>query len=378
MTVARPLCAVPIPPQRRTGWNAVDLMATTFPPPKWAVPGLISEGMNLLVGAPKIGKSWFSLGLATAVSAGRPALGCIRVDRGPVLYLALEDPARRLQERLRVMTADGWRPTPELFLETSCPTWAAGGDTYIADWLDNHPAARMVILDTFEKIRSRGATAGGNAYAEDYTAAGRIKALADHYQVPIVVVHHVRKAGSDDFLSLVSGTHGIAGAADTILVLERARGQADGVLHITGRDVEEADHALTFNPACGTWRRLDGPATDHTISDTRAAILRALREYSDGLTPKALADLAGLTHDTTKKTCARMADAGQLTTDGTGRYFAPLPDLGTPATGTPVPGVPAVPEPLFPQVNTMISEGHPFAGGVPRVPEPVAVEGSVR
>jgi hypothetical protein len=354
-------------------------MATRFPPPKWAVPGLISEGMNLLVGAPKIGKSWFSLGLATSVSSGRPALGCIRVDRGPVLYLALEDPARRLQERLQVMTASGWRPTPELFLETSCPTWSAGGEAYVSEWLDTHPTARLVIIDTFEKIRSRGGgISGGNAYAEDYLAAGRIKALADHYRVPVVVVHHIRKATADDYLALVSGTHGIAGAADTICVLERARGQADGVLHVTGRDVEEADHALTFTPNSGTWQRLDGPAADHTISDTRAAILRALREHGDGLTPAAVADRADLTRELAKKTCARMADAGQLTTDGTGRYFAPLTDPGTATAAIGVPAVPAVPDPLFSQVDGFNGRGHPLTVPVPAVPGHTTTEGDAR
>jgi hypothetical protein len=84
----------------------------------------------------------------------------------------------------------------------------------------------------------------------------------------VVLVHHVRKAGSEDFLTEVSGTNGIAGAADATLVLKRARGQADGILHVTGRDVDEAEYALSFQPASGAWHLLDGPVTDHTVSDT--------------------------------------------------------------------------------------------------------------
>jgi hypothetical protein len=316
-----PLHAVPDPdqaPRRQTGWNAVELMNTEFPPPRWAVPGLISEGLNLLVGGPKLGKSWLSLGLAAAISTGQRALGSTEVQQGPVLYLALEDTGRRLQKRLSVMAAGGWRPSPHLQLETSCPHWTAGGEALVAEWLEANPDARLVIIDTFEKIRGRsGSTA--SAYGDDYVAASRIKAVADHYGVPILVVHHVRKAGADDFLDLVSGTNGIPGAADTILVLERPRGQADGVLHVVGRDVDEADHAMTFNPDAGTWTRLDGPALDHTLHEARAAILRYLREHP-GSGPSAIADGTGLKPASVRQTCRRMAADGQLRVTPGGKY----------------------------------------------------------
>src|SRR6476660_6508836 len=75
------------PVRLRTSWSAVDLMAMEFPPPKWAVPGIIAEGASLLAGPPKVGKSWMSLGLGLAVAAGTTAFGSIPVQAGPVLYL---------------------------------------------------------------------------------------------------------------------------------------------------------------------------------------------------------------------------------------------------------------------------------------------------
>jgi len=93
----------------------------------------------------------------------------------------------------------------------------------------------------------------------------------------MVLVHHVRKAAAEDFLAEVSGTNGLAGAADATLVLKRARGQADGLLQMTGRDVDEAEHALVFDPTTGHWRLLDGPASGHALHLTRAAILLYLR-----------------------------------------------------------------------------------------------------
>ncbi|WP_261763881.1 AAA family ATPase, partial [Pseudonocardia asaccharolytica] len=98
----------------------------TFPEPRWAVPGLVCEGVTLLAGPPKVGKSWLSLNLALDIAAGRPALGSIEVEPGPVLYLALEDTPRRLQSRMRTVLAD--RPAPEgLTLSIACEPMPAGG-----------------------------------------------------------------------------------------------------------------------------------------------------------------------------------------------------------------------------------------------------------
>jgi hypothetical protein len=303
----------------RTAWTADELMRMEFPEPRWAVPGILAEGVNLLAGPPKVGKSWMALGLGVAVASGGRAFDTVPVEGGPVLYLALEDTARRLQTRMRKVL--GGQPAPaELTLATSCPPLPQGGSEAIAQWVERNPAARLVIIDVFAKIRGVSAP-GASAYDADYAAVGHAKRVADHFGIAIVLVHHVRKAGSDDFLAEVSGTNGLAGAADATLVLKRARGQADGVLHVTGRDVDEAEYALQFHAAAGAWQLLDGPATDHTLGDTRAAILRHVREHP-GARPKDIAEATGLDASLTRKTCARMADDAQLLRDANG-YVAP-------------------------------------------------------
>lgn len=309
------------PPVRlRNTMTAAELMAKQFTPPRWAVPGLLAEGVSLLCGPPKVGKSWLSLGLALAIASGGKALDAIEVDPGPVLYLALEDTELRLQSRIGKLLGD--TPAPDaLTLTNECPPLPLGGSEAIADWIEHHPDVRMVIIDVFAKIR--GASAPGmSAYDADYAAVGRAKKLADDYSIAVVVVHHVRKAGSDDFLTEVSGTNGLAGAADATLVLKRPRGQADGVLHVTGRDVDESEYPLAFEPTTGSWRLLAGPSDEHTVSDTRAAILRYLRT-NPGAGPKAIAEGTGLSSDNVKRTVARMATDGQLLTGGRGQYRTP-------------------------------------------------------
>ncbi|MFG2195786.1 AAA family ATPase [Streptomyces sp. NPDC048639] len=316
--------APPVRERPRTAWTADQLMAAQFPEPKWAVPGILAEGVSLLAGPPKVGKSWLSLGLGLSVAAGSQAFDSVPVKGGPVLYLALEDTPRRLQTRMGKLLG-GQKAPAGLTLVTECPPFPQGGVEAIAGWLDRNPDARMVVIDVFAKMRGQ-APQGVSAYDADYVAVGYAKRLADHYGIAVVLVHHVRKMASEDFLTEVSGTNGIAGAADATLVLKRARGQADGILHVTGRDVNEAEYALQFQEASGAWHLLDGPVSDHTVGDTRAAILRHVRA-NPGARPKDMAvDLPQVDIDTIRRTCSRMAADGQLAKDGSGRYY---PDTET-------------------------------------------------
>jgi hypothetical protein len=172
-----------VPSRLRTAWTADELMAEQFPPVRWAVPGLIAEGVNLLAGPPKVGKSWLSLGLALSVAAGADALGSIPVQAGSVLYLALEDTPRRLQSRMGKIL-DGRAGPRGLTLATTCPPLPEGGAAAIAGWLDRNPAARLVVVDVFAKVRGRPPM-GVSAYDADYAALGYVKALADKYGVAV-------------------------------------------------------------------------------------------------------------------------------------------------------------------------------------------------
>ncbi len=314
----------------RTAWTATEIMSMNFPEPKWAIPGLVAEGVTLLAGAPKIGKSWLALNVSTAVAAGGKALGRIDVLAGDVLYLALEDNPRRLQSRLsKVLGKD---PVPaRLTFAVYCEALPAGGADRIAAWLNAHPKARLVVVDVFARVRGM-APNNLSSYDADYLAMGALKRLADKYGVAILVVHHTRKAASEDFLDAVSGTNGLAGSADAVAVLRRNRGKADAELHVTGRDVEEAEYALDFDPRFGTWHLLDGPASDYSLGETRRQILEHLRTVT-AATPRQISEALDLNYETTKKTCRRMSDDDQLDTDGQGLYF-------------PLSTVPPVPESL--------------------------------
>jgi hypothetical protein len=303
----------------RTFWTAADLLSKDWPEPRWAIPGVVCEGVTLLAGQPKVGKSWLSLNLAVAVASGGIALGKVNVDEGDVLYLALEDTPRRLASRLRKVLGDEL-PPGRLSFDTAWPALTDGGSERLDRWFSDHPGARLVVVDVFARIRGRAPDQQTSAYDADYLAMGALKTLADKHGVAVIVVHHTRKAASEDFLNEVSGTNGLAGSADAVLVLKRMRGSADAELHVTGRDVDESAYALSFAADVGIWTMLDGPAADYTLGDTRRRILDYIREH-ESATPKQLAEALTISHATAKQTCWRMSKDGQLDTDGQGTYL---------------------------------------------------------
>jgi AAA domain/Winged helix-turn-helix DNA-binding len=316
---------------RRTSWTAVELMATSFPEPRWAVPGIVAEGLNLLAGPPKCGKSWLALGLGVSVATGGKALGRIDVDEGPALYLALEDTPRRLKDRLGKILA-GDRPPSGLTIAVECPPLPMGGDERIAEWLDRNPDARYVGIDVLARVRGP-VVRDASAYDNDYAAISRAKTLADAYGIAVQLVHHTRKMGDEDFVATISGTHGLAGASDAIAVLKRIRGKADGILSITGRDVDEAEYALRFAADIGAWQLTDTPPAEVRMAETHLQILRYVRGH-EGVGPTQIAEDTGLNLNLVKQAVRRMARDGDLDSDGKGHYFAPV----TAVTAVTIPG----------------------------------------
>lgn len=237
--------------------NGAWLGAQQFPPLRYHVPGIVAEGVTVLAGAPKVGKSWLTLDLLLAAAAGGLALGAVQIsEQGDVLYVALEDGDRRMQSRCRVLLRNEWRPDdpiPERFEYLTVITPGQLTAT-IAEWLERHPLG-FVVVDTLGRVLPP-ADYGETSYMRDYRVMSDLKEVADAFPgAALLINHHDRKAVSADFVEQVSGTNGIAGGADTVLVLTRPRDEPDGLLQVTGRDVTEASYALTFER--GLWE-LDG------------------------------------------------------------------------------------------------------------------------
>ena len=211
------------------------------------VHNLIVEGLTLLCGASKIGKSWFMLDMCCAVASGRPFLGRETLQ-GDVLYLALEDSDRRVQERLKKL---GECPTSDFAYAIEALPLDAGLLEQMEDWVQHVEKPRMIVIDTLQKVRGP-APNRANAYAVDYEAMGRLKRFADKWHIALVLVHHLNKTkDAADPFDKISGSTGLMGAADTSILIDRERGSENAKLSFTGRDVWGDD--LTLRMANGRW-----------------------------------------------------------------------------------------------------------------------------
>lgn len=306
------------------------LDAQDFPPLAWIVPGLIPEGFSLLVGGPKIGKSWLSLDVALAVAAGGRALGTLPVVPRPVFLMALEDGDRRLQDRARELLAGDPIPPQLHYLTRATPVSVI---PTIEAWLATLPndcPEPLIVLDTLGKVMPLAAV-GESTYQRDYRVAGRLKQLCDSRPgMALLVLHHDRKAHSDDFVDGVSGTNGIAGAADTVLVIARPRTEDRGLFKITGRDVIEREYAVTVSG--GRWRLIGSSLHEAAASavttratanlaDRSAEIVRYAARHPSGVRAADVAEhLGDLSTKDAAQYLARLHTAGKLHRPERGLY----------------------------------------------------------
>ncbi len=305
------------------GTTALELLSKELPPVRYVVHGLLPEGAGTLAGPPKIGKSWWALDLSLSVRTGKPFLDHWEVEQGEVLYLALEDNERRLKKRLRKLT-HGWGPEATqalsgLHLYYSWPRLNDGGYEKLDRWLFEHSDTRLVVLDTWPKIKAKAGRR--NAYDEDYLSIDPIQRLAFDHRVTILVLLHLRKQPAEDILETVQGSMGVTGALDTTMVLRRTRGTCDARLYVTGRDIEEElDLALAWSPQTVRWSVL-GDADELEQSKERAEVLRAV-----DLGLHTVSDIAGVVEkktETVRHLVWKMIKDGQLMMVGRGYYARP-------------------------------------------------------
>lgn len=319
-----------------SGITAAELDGLEFPPIRYVVDGYIAEGLTILAGKPKLGKSWACLDISIAVASGGVAFGSVECEAGDVLYAALEDNRRRLQRRMRQVLPG--RPKPaRLTFWTEMPRLDDGGVEMIRDWINHADNPRLVVVDVFARVRPEK-KANEQQYDADYRAVAGLHALASESSVAIVIVSHVRKMEADDPLDTVSGTLGFTGAADTVLVLSR---NGQGVtLYGRGRDIEEIETAVKFEPDLCRWAILGDAAEVHR-SDERKSIIDALRGSIEPITPRELADELDHSYEALRKTLQRMASAGEVEKAGRGRYR--LRDLSPHVSTVPMSQSPIVP-----------------------------------
>lgn len=312
-----------------------------FPPLEFSVPEILAEGYALIAGAPKVGKSWFALSLALACARGGRALGGIKVDKRPVLYFALEDGDRRMKNRSEELV--GKNNIPRLFDYSTVVESSHDLLNIARVWQDSYRSTHkppLIIVDTLGRLSSGKGAA--NQYESDYKLGSDLQNLAK--RIPgstVLAVHHTNKGEHSDAFNAVSGTQGVSGACDVMMVLKRARNSDDAIVSITGRDITERELALERSGA--EWHLKGGnlASAEEAVAEVRAeqaeanfsarhgdrsvAILKAFDGLGEDAT-LSVAEISGRTdikNNTVSTYLSRLEKRGQLVKVGRGKYRLP-------------------------------------------------------
>ena len=279
------------------------LMSQPLRPPDFVVSGLLSKGLHILAGSPKVGKSWLALWLAVTVAKGEPVWG-MNTRQGTTLYLCLEDSVLRIQNRLFEITEEA---PPSVHFCTECAPIGQGLEEQIESFVSEHPGTVLIIIDTLQIIRPvHDAT-----YANDYRDLSVLKRLADKHGIAILLIHHLRKEKAEDVFHRISGTTAISGAVDSSFTLvEEWRGSSRAKLTCIGRDIEFRELELERN-GDNVWELISDSKSQPELLEDRIVVLLSVllkdqREFigtptelsetidpdnQDGITPKKVSRL---------------------------------------------------------------------------------------
>lgn len=344
----------PKPQQEARMACAEDIANMTFDPIKYVVPEIFVEGLTLFGGKPKTGKSWLLLHAALAVASGGFTLGEIHCIEGDVLYCALEDSLRRIKARMAKL---GLQPSKRLTFCYEMPRLSVGGLAAIREWIASQPNPRLVIIDTLAMVRSPKQQ-DESTYDSDYAAVKELRKLANETGVAIVIVHHLRKADSEDAFDTISGTLGLTGAPDTVMILKREAGGAY-VLHAKGRDLIEIEKAMEFNQSACTWR-VTGDAVAIRRSSQRQAVLDAITEAGEPVGPNNIAAEIGVRAVNVRMLLGKLVKEGIIEKARYGKYQM----RGTAQSAAPGDGNARA------RTAKTRSDDMPYTGPVVDVPEP--------
>ena len=270
--------------------TADEILTTVYPDPVWAIPGLLPAGLAVLAGKPKIGKSWLALQWAQAVATGGMALGR-KVERGEVLYLALEDNEESLQNRMKTLSwpigTDCEFMVMAEFAQQIGDLKAEGGEK-LARQIEMR-GYRLVVIDTL----SRAVSGDQSDVSEMTRALAPIHVMSKTCNCCTTLVDHHNKGfgRSPDAILDLLGSIGKGAIPDTILGLYREKGKSTAELVVTGRRVAEQTLALEFDKLTACWQCL-GDANELEMTERRQDIIGALDDLGEA-TAKGISEATG-------------------------------------------------------------------------------------
>ncbi len=300
--------------------SAEEFSKIQYPPIKFLVQDILPEGLSILGGSPKIGKTFFALNMALSIAQGDITLGSLQTEKTGVAYFAVDEKDQYVQEKFNnIREFQRKHNIPEnMEFGFKMNRLSEGGYEQIIDYIDRKPQIKFIVIDTLGRVRKRSGM--GNAYEVDVEAIGQLQDICKEKNVSMLLLHHNKKGKSEDFIENLSGSMGISGTVDTILALERSRGETEGTLKVTGRLIkDEKDLSIKFNKDLLSWEIL-GDSELYRQSKERKELIDILLKENYPMTNKDLQAVTGMNYSTIKGLTWRMAKDGILLKINNGAY----------------------------------------------------------
>lgn len=303
------------PRRKRLGKSAKRLMSLEFPERVWVISELLPEGLSILAGPPKTGKSFAVLGWALAAASGGKALGHLAATPSDVLYLVLEDGERRLQERLRLMGETATTIPHRFEYDDEAKRVDGGLLEQLRHWLEDRSGnglGKFIIIDTLAMVKP-ARNVFRNVYDEDYGGVVELRKLAQQHRVAVLLVHHTRKLDAKDVFDLVSGSYGLTGAVESEMVMRKR----DGVMQLSakGKEIGEKTYELRFDDGIKQWMLVGEVGQSGAgLPPLRRQVLELL-SGNQCLTPREIAEMLDRPYNNVVQHLKGMRDDGLVESD---------------------------------------------------------------
>lgn len=301
--------------------TAEELENKNLPPQNWALENLLPEGLTILAGAPKSGKSLLAFGISLALSSGTEIIGKKNESIKNVLYLPYEDSERSLQDKIKKIRNG-------LSIEKNKRTYFFDNNNIPKiesdnlEWLKNlvkENQLDVIIVDTLGSALRNVKRKGLSTYLDEYALLNSFQKFAKDNKICLILLHHTRKMKAENVFDEISGTRAIAGSADANLILQRNK--LTGLLQIQGRELKDASYDLELDEHTLLWR-FKGTSNSFGLSPEQQSILDAYeKDYEKEFKPSEIAKLIGKENDQNVRASFRKLNSlGLLNQDSYGKY----------------------------------------------------------
>jgi len=293
-----------------------ELFATNIPPVNFVIQDLLpASGLAVIGGKPKMGKSLIMIDLGLAISSGGRFLNVFDVKASEVLYLALEDTDRRMKARIKKMIPD-CPPSGRLHLAFSWDNQGHEAMSSLGSWLDAHQNVKIVIIDTISRFSP---SFSGVKYSDQYVNFAELKKFADTRNIIVMIVHHLKKTKSNDPFEMLYGSNAVAGAADTIWILQRERGEPFATLQVSGRDIPDQFLSMKIDESLLCWTVID-PMTEKLIKREFLKVYNILKTKGSVMSLTEISIASGFKKPVLSKYLHKLIEYEYVEKVGYGRY----------------------------------------------------------